>query len=373
MRILLTGYYGKANFGDDVLLKVAHGISRKWWPDADISVLCDGYRDDYLGKLLKEDVTILAPGEKGEFDLVVHGGGGTFFDFGSYGRFDRFLHYLMDAVGPEYYVRMHMIMRRLLGKQHLRTRQRVGWGIGVGHYARGSVKLRRDLPILMDFDSLMVRNSGSVERLREIGVRQSVTEGADLCFLDEYWVPDGIDRETDATSETKKLGVVLRDWPFSDGRNCLARMMKLLPVLRERYDLTLFVFDERTDGKLIEMAAAYKPVVWNPMKMSMEDYCRQLGAQDVVVSSRAHGVMCSVLLGVPAVALGIEPKLEGVHGRLPRSTGFLPCESLDRQEMIAAIEALLACPAEMLQLDVAFNRHLLETGMVWETGVPSAA
>ena len=53
MRILLIGYYGKANFGDDVLFKVTYTYVRKWKPSAEIFVLCDQYQEDYLKDLVE--------------------------------------------------------------------------------------------------------------------------------------------------------------------------------------------------------------------------------------------------------------------------------------------------------------------------------
>lgn len=368
VQVLLTGYYGKANFGDDVLLKVTHGVCRNRWPDAHISVLCDGYQDDYLGTLLGEDVEILAPGDKGSFDLIVHGGGGTFFDFGNYGWFDRILNSLIGMLGARRYARMDVGVRKLLGKQHLKACRRLGWGLGVGRYARGSAKLRRDLPVLLDFDSLVVRDAESVERLKELGIQDKVVEGGDLCFLDEYWVPDDIANGMRRESAKTKLGVVLRDWPYDGGEKYLRGMMKLLPRLRQEFELTLFVFDERTDGRLVELIRDYEPVVWNPMYWSFDAYCRRLGEQDAVVSSRAHGVMCSVVLGVPAVALGIEPKLAAVHERLPGSTRLLPLAGIEYPALAAAIDAVAGCPRPVLREDVASNRHLLEAEMLLANG-----
>jgi len=76
-RVLLVGYYGKGNFGDDVLLRVTHRIVTGKLPQARIYILVDGSNGDYVNNMLG-DVTLLAPGRHGHFDWIVHGGGGCF-------------------------------------------------------------------------------------------------------------------------------------------------------------------------------------------------------------------------------------------------------------------------------------------------------
>ena len=192
VRVLLIGYYGKGNFGDDLLLKVTHSIVRRHLPSAEIAVHCDTYDQDYFATLIGGTPRILRPGDREHFDLIVHGGGGTFFDYGRYGIRDRLLDKVIGFAGFRTYAAFDRSARAALGKKRLSANRRLGWGIGVGTYAPGSRKLRHNILALLDFKLLAVRDSTSLENLYSLGIVEKVVLGSDLAFLDEYWVPLGL-------------------------------------------------------------------------------------------------------------------------------------------------------------------------------------
>ena len=186
MKVLLVGYYGKGNFGDDVLLKVTHGIVRKWRPDAEISILCDHYKEDYLPALIGEKVRIIQPGNRECFDLIVHGGGGTFFDFEQGSFFDLCINRLIRLLGFKNYVLLDRFVRDKCGKQRLSAKKRLGWGGGVGTYTSSSKKLRHHIPTLLDFDVLAVRDSTSLRNLERFYLSGHTLLGSDLAFMKDY-------------------------------------------------------------------------------------------------------------------------------------------------------------------------------------------
>ena len=93
----------------------------------------------------------------------------------------------------------------------------------------------------------------------------------------------------------------------------LESIEKILPYLNKNYELTIFLFDKRTDKKVLQLAKDYNICLWNPVKMSFKEFCFQLETQDVLVTSRAHGAICGAVLGVPSVIIELEPKLKTIH------------------------------------------------------------
>ncbi len=358
MRILLTGYYGKANFGDDVLLKVTYGLVRKWRPEADVSILCDQYIDDYVSKLINEEVSIIVPGDKGHYDVIIHGGGGTFFDFGNYGILNHIINQLIKTIGFKKYVTLDRFVRKLFNKQRLSADKRLGWGIGVGAYTSSSVKLRQNLPILLDFDALIVRDSLSIENLQSLNIDNAIL-GSDLAFLENLWVPSSINKDKKLHNK-QRLGIVLRDWMIGSSTNYLELLAKMFPSLNERYEMSIFVFDKRVDKQLLEIAQKYKTYIWDPLEIGFDKYCKVLAQQDVLVSSRAHGAMCGAVLGVPTVLIDIEPKLRTIHEMLPNSTVLIDSKRLILENLIEKIEEMLRCERAAIVIDVARNKTLIQ-------------
>lgn len=363
MRILLVGYYGKANFGDDVLLKVTHGIVRQWRPDAEISVLCDQYLEDYLPELVGDQLRIVQPGNREHFDLIVHGGGGTFFDFNRYELIERVIHNTIRFVGFRNFANLDKIIRSLLGKQRFSAKKRLGWGIGVGTYSFGSIKLRHHVTTLLDFNALVVRDRISVKNLQQFGLAKNAVLGSDLAFLDNYWVPPSVSQTRRIKTYPPRLGVILRDWHVEPHKKYLELFHELLPSLSYQYNLSLFVLDERVDKQLLEMAAPYNTYVWSPPSTSISDFCSLLAGQDVIVSSRAHGALCGAVLGVPAVLIAIEEKLISIHEMLPHATRLVELSALGLSSLTVAIETLLGTDAAIIADDVAANKRLIKNAV----------
>lgn len=354
--IILFGYYGKANFGDDVLLKVTHSIMRLQAPEVTITVVVDGNDGGYVAAML-DDVEIIAPGTRGHYDMIVHGGGGVFFDFARHGMTDRLLERSIRLIGLRSFVRLEHFARTFLNRPRLSADARIGLGIGVGTFTPGSPKLRQDLPILADFDSLWLRDPQSVDNLRRFGLTSPVILGSDLAFLTEHWcptIPEG--RPPISRAGRPKLGVILRDWPPGQGEGFATSLLPALEQLKTHYEITGLVFDERSDPRTIAALAPFPLRVWKPRAMSISDFADVLEIQDVLLTSRAHGAICGACLGVPSVIVEIEPKLRGVHKMLQQCTQIVLPDRIDTWEEAIAQAAMT--PRTSIVADVERNRRL---------------
>jgi polysaccharide pyruvyl transferase WcaK-like protein/glycosyltransferase involved in cell wall biosynthesis len=313
--VLMEGYYGRGNFGDDVLLKVTYNLLKHILPDAQIVLVVGNEQTDYVRTML-DGVDILAPDRHAHFDRIVHGGGGVFFDFRRYGFGYRFAEALLKRFGFPLALNGERILRRACNKPRVSTSRRLGLGIGIGTFSSGSPRLWRSLPILAEFDALWVRDGQSKANLKRFAsiMHAELLQGSDLAFLSEYWLPASIPPRADALRP--RLGVVLRDWSGTDSQALRASIARFA----EKYDVTGFIFDEHSDPELGRILSPYTTHVWRPHHMHMDDFARHLAAQDVLLTSRAHGAICGACLGVPSVIVNIEPKLEQIHAMLPNAS-----------------------------------------------------
>lgn len=358
-KVLLVGYYGKGNFGDDVLFKVTYNFVRQWQPNAEINVLCDEYKEHYLPKLIEEDIRIIEPGNREHFDVIIHGGGGTLFDFKEYGFMDYMINTFIKVIGFSNYQKLESLIRNMTNKKNISSTKRYGFGIGVGTYTKSSKKLKYNIPTLLDFDSLAVRDTLSIENLQKLGLGKNIQLGSDLAFLDHFWIPKNIKTPSPAQGK-KRIGLILRDWDSNDDGNYLNTIDMMLKTLSEKYEFSFFVLDKRSDKEVINISSNYTTYIWDPMNIKFTDYCETLANQDLVITSRAHGAICGAILGVPSILIEIEPKLKTIHSLLPNATSLIDLESMNLEKIIEKIENLSRSERASLILDVTKNKALIQ-------------
>lgn len=344
--ILMEGYYGKSNFGDDVLMCVTYHLLRSAIANTRISIVIGDTQHDYPGTML-EGIEIERPNRHAHYDLIVHGGGGVFFDFNYYGRVRRSIETLARIIGFNNVVRLERILRTLSGLHRVTSTRRIGLGIGVGTFTHGSPRMLRSLPILAEYNALWLRDDESTTNLKRFAglLRAELLQGSDLAFFNEVWTPP----PTEKTPRNKpKLGIALRDWVDMD----YTHISNQLTELAQHYALTGFIFDAQHDMVMRQILAPYPTNIWQPETMSIHEFAAKIATQDGLITSRAHGAICSACLGVPSTIINIEPKMQQVHSMLPNSTQLIDM----RQPWVQATTNMLATPQAHIAEDVARNR-----------------
>lgn len=334
---------------------VAHGLARQMLPDARIALRI-GTTATYPNRLLGTNIEFLPFGTRDKHRLILHGGGGTFFDFTSHGAFHQAANALMLAGGSDVFIRLENVLRQLAGRPRLSARTRLGLGIGVGSFTPGSPKLRVDLPVLADFDALWLRDAESFTNLSRLGVAPPVVQGSDLAFLWDHWCPPSLVlAPRPIRPACPRVGVILRDWPLGGSSVFAQQIAPVLERLSERYELTLISLDPATDAGTLAAFHSLPQVIWSPDQMNISDFVERLADQDVLLTARAHGAICGACVGRPSVILEIEPKLRAVHTMLPGATRIVP-PPYDPDIVVIRLEEALAIPFDCIAADALRNR-----------------
>lgn len=360
--VVLVGYYGRGNFGDDVLMTVAHGIARSILPSASIGVrLSSGV--SYPSRVIGENVISVPFGTRYRHQLIVHGGGGTFFDFAPHSVAARGVNATLLSGGAPAFVRAEAALRTLANKPRMSARRRIGLGMGVGTFTPGSRKLLAALPLLADFDHLWVRDPGSKANLDRLSVAPSVILGSDLAFLSEGWCPSDLALRPRTTRPARpKVGVILRDWPTGSGAGFANAFRPVITALSAQYDLTFISFDPSADAGTLYSFRGLPQLLWSPESTDLAAFSRMLSNHDVLLTSRAHGAICGACLGRPSVILEIEPKLAAVHAMLPRASRVARPDS-DANAIVRLIDEALAIPPDSIAQDVMHNHDLSQKAL----------
>ena len=171
-KILLVGYSGQGNFGDDLLLFQAYEYFRtqaklaiwssnlssysaylkQWFPEAEII------------KTKRLNITIFR-----DFDGVVYFGGGVFFDYMS-----KYPHakYLKKRLGNFINYNISKVFKTRF----------VGIGIGLGPFrSENAIKINKNL--LKNFDFVTVRDDESYNIAKSYRIPTEIYKGFDLSFL----------------------------------------------------------------------------------------------------------------------------------------------------------------------------------------------
>ena len=99
MKILLKGYYGFGNLGDDILMMVSYAILKKKYAEAVISIYSENTPNNphlsdpvgfnqYIHSLLKDTPRLVDWTCQDDYDLLFDGGGGIYKDhtYGNWGH-----------------------------------------------------------------------------------------------------------------------------------------------------------------------------------------------------------------------------------------------------------------------------------------------
>jgi polysaccharide pyruvyl transferase WcaK-like protein len=333
MKILLQGYYGFGNLGDDILLKVTYDFVRNIFPQAEIMIFSNNSTNGnkYLKKIIHHDVTILNYASREHVDCIIHGGGGVHYDFNrGRGRFS-ILNTVIKIIGIENYCSLYGVLRKLRNKGNITTPFRVGIGIGVGTFTNSSEKFYTSISILGSYNYLLVRDSSSVLKARLYNKKTTLKQSVDLAFMKDSWTT----LRRNAT-EGRRIGVVLRDWRQERSHiDSMKRMTRLW--IKMGYHVSYFFFEKDQDASLRNsLKGLSNHITWDPHEQHFEDFFARFSEQDIIISSRFHGALLAAAFGIPSLCLAVEPKLQTVPEMLPSAKMVtLP---IDEQELSQLVE-----------------------------------
>jgi len=294
MRIVISGYYGFGNVGDEAVLSAILGALRERLPAARITVLSadpgSTRRMHNVHAVPRIGLRLL--GTLAGADLFISGGGSLIQDATS-GR---------SAV---YYL-------ALLALAAVLSRRTMVYAQGIGPLRRGWIR-RLARAVLDRTDLITVRDDDSSRLLRELGVRGVVHVVADPVFaLDP--APDVHIRELLGPRGAPRIGVAMRPW----GDNAYAEaVIQALQGARggTGAQVVVFAFHPARDLAICRAAAdalgARIVADLHPREMMAA-----VATLDLLVGVRLHALIAAIGAGVPLVGLSYDPKVDGLFRRI---------------------------------------------------------
>ncbi len=315
MRILLSGYYGFGNAGDEAILAGTLAALRHRLPSCEVTVLSaqpPATAAEHGVRTAQRWHWPTIWRELGRTDLLLQGGGGLVQDSTS-------------RLSPFYYLGL-LLAARLRRKPFMIYAQGLGpLGGGPARWLTGRVFRRAA--------AIAVRDEASAALLKMVGVRREVVVTADAAALLEPAPAEAAARFLPQERAGPLIGLALREAPGAErlveGAIAAAKSLRKLsggPCLA----LTLHAYDdgplaaraaEALDGSVVGVSATGKDA-W-PTRTPAE-WMGIVASLDFVISMRLHAAIFAAATGVPFVALSYDPKVAAFAHRVGA-----PCVEID--------------------------------------------
>lgn len=291
-KLLLAGYFGAGNLGDDAILTgFVHGIDGL---DFQFRVLCGS------PELLMRNLGLQGIGKKDfagvknaiqECDALVFPGGSIFQD-------------VTSVKSVAYY-------SKLVSEAKKANKRVIMLGQGVGPLTSWTGK-RMGAAAFNAADILTVRDPMSVSALKALGVNQLPRVTADSAFL----LPPPVEREESSTqfgvAGMKTIGLSARPWGKDKNKTVISVFGDIIKLMTQNgYVPVLMPMDSAEDGALGEAIAKLHGGKVPELKglTTPMQFQQRVGRMEAVVAMRLHAGILASTMGIPPFMISYDPKV----------------------------------------------------------------
>ncbi len=294
-RVLLVGYSGHRNFGDDLLLEQAYeelGASCELtiWSNA------EGTGSDYLKSWFPEAEIVISRkiGRSlfQEFDRVLYFGGGVFFDYAELG---------IRQLGRQ-------LVSISLNYRHPKVKgvKFGAIGLGLGPFTNWRSRLVARYR-LSTFSLLAVRDEESFVFMNQPPFGKTPFRGCDLSLL------RGLRPCASSIESSNKILICPRVFPHGSGGDEYNLRVAKWAKHRSETDseILVFGFQSSHDEPVMEIyrSLGLETRMWDPDTMTTTEVFDLFSTHNLVVSARMHGIYVAGLTGIPSLGINVHPKV----------------------------------------------------------------
>lgn len=318
-KLLLLGYSGQKNFGDDLLLKQAydafHSIA-----EIHIHTSSLGRESDYLsmwfpGARIFKCTRLTNQYLKG-FSHILYFGGGVFFDY--------------NRIGFRYYLRKKISILKNYTWTKYKGIHFAGIGIGLGPFTDAKSEALCFMQ-LKNFDYLNVRDAVSLalckkNRLINISLTEDLSL-ADFHYYQSLKIP--------ISNRKNRIIICPRKYPHGKNRGIyLKNLLSVCCDLKSKgKEILVYGFQSDHDEVIVEEFSknGYQTKIWNPDTMSLLTLLNEFADCELIITARMHGLYIAGMLDVPVIGIGVHPKLKLASHLFSRS--LCVADTFETEEM----------------------------------------
>jgi polysaccharide pyruvyl transferase CsaB len=286
-RILISGYYGFGNTGDELILFSLLNSLRRVQPDLEITVLSANpakTAGEYQVKAINRGNILAFLKELKNTDLFISGGGGLLQDITSF--------------SSSFYYLGLFFLAQFFGKKTFLYAQ--GIGPLKNRFLRFSTRF-----ILNRVTGITLRDENSKFFLQSIGVSHPGIEvTADPVFALNLEKGDSSEEK----KELRRIGFILRRLKPNEEKI----LVEVMYLIQDKLGVKIFLlsFQEKEDLPVCEKLAKNRIELfrWENFNQLFDFF----STLDMVVSMRLHGLILGILQNKPVVGLSDDPKISAL-------------------------------------------------------------
>ncbi|MEE3381633.1 MAG: polysaccharide pyruvyl transferase CsaB [Succiniclasticum sp.] len=324
--IVISGYYGFNNAGDEALLTAILQALEAVDPETGITVISGNPIDTKI----RHHVHAVQRFHAGhilqalsEADLLISGGGSLLQDVTS----KKSLLYYLAVIATA----------KLKGCKVMLFAQ------GIGPIRNSLMRFLTKI-VCRHADAITVRDADSAEELQRLGIPPEKVQVTADCVLTlepaDKKAGRRILEKAGLDPEKPILGISVRTWP--DNMHCLQQLATAAAALSEKHDAQVAILPlqysmdyETCDLLKNFMPRTKQPVVLLHQHFSTEEFLSIIGNFHLLVAMRLHALIFAAIMQVPLLAVSYDPKVDA----FVKSVGARAAGTVDDLESGAVVEA----------------------------------
>lgn len=291
-RIVISGYYGFDNIGDEAVLSTIISSLREYIPNVSITILSNNpektkkvYNVEAINRWNFGDICKAIK----SCDLFISGGGSLLQDITSFKTIPYYLGIVRIA--------LHYKKKVVFYSQ----------GVGPVNKSFNKWLIKR---IVSKVDHVFVRDNSSKELLQSLGVKAPVTVAADPVLgisIDKSLV----NSIKNSFEEKKTAGICLRPWHNNEQiiNSLLPHLKKLIKEGYDLYFLPMYYEQDLDIAKEIYDQLGDQAKLINK-KLTIEETLAYTASFDFIIGMRLHSLIMATVAGTPVIGLSYDPKVK---------------------------------------------------------------
>jgi len=348
-QILIVGYYGFGNIGDEAILSTLIKELRSFLPGIAIVVVSGNVTETKSSHHVKsipfDDIASIV-NEVNESDLIILGGGGLFQDYYDF-EIDNIL--TSNYRGISFYSTFPLLAT-ILDKPFMI------YSVGVGPLFTKMGKHYTRLAFEQSWLTT-VRDKESKKLLEDLGIKKKLHLTADPSFcLDistKEHIQSLIKEEGLSLSNSPLIGVSVREWIFNcQPEKYVEKIAHALDVMIEKQRLQVLFIPFQKQKNPLENDYQILEKIRNFMKhkdgitilkqnYSPNEIAGIISLCDVVLGMRLHSIIFAASTGVPVVSLAYDPKVRHIMKEIKCENYILDINSFTSSELVSLLEVAL--------------------------------